>query len=492
MVFSSIIFLCVFLPVMIIGYYILPKKLKNVFLLLGSLFFYAWAEPKYVILIVAAIIGNYGFGLLIARFAKQATEKKASILKKAAMITAVVFNLGILIYFKYFVLLVTTINSLSGAKLSIPEIILPIGISFYVFKSISYIVDVYRIEGTVDTNGETCTLVEKNPIDFALYVSMFPEIMSGPISRYKDVKVSIKEHVLTVSSFTAGTERFIIGLAKKAIIANGIGEVADKIFSSNIDYMGTPVAWLGAILYTLQIYHDFAGYSDMAIGLGKIFGYDLMENFNYPYISQSITEFWRRWHISLSRWFRDYLYIPLGGNRKGNVYFNLFVVFLATGIWHGAAWGFLIWGLWHGLFMLIERVLKSKNLKWKIPSFIKWLYTMLVVTFGWVLFKLEEIGPTLDYMGVMFHTKVNSFTAFSLRYYLDNKTIFLLVLAVIVTIPWAQILPRRLGSAIAAVSIADSGSPAVIVKRILLLLLLLLSMMFIVNSTYSPFIYFKF
>lgn len=492
MVFSSILFLCIFLPIMIIGYYILPKKLKNIFLLLGSLFFYAWGEPKYVLLILLSIAGNYCFGILISRLAGKPEEKKQQSAKKAVLVTAILYNLGILVYFKYFGLLVTTVDDLFHADLAIPEIILPIGISFYTFKSISYLVDVYRIEGTTDESGNVRTLVEKNPIDLALYVSMFPEIMSGPISRYQDIKGSLKEHVLSMSAFTAGVERFIIGLAKKAIIANSIGEVADKIFASEFSYMGTPVAWLGAILYTLQIYYDFAGYSDMAIGLGKIFGYDLMENFNYPYISKSVTEFWRRWHISLSSWFRDYLYIPLGGNRKGNVYFNLFVVFLATGIWHGAAWGFLVWGLWHGIFMLIERAFKGKELKFRLPGFVKWLYTMLVVTFGWVLFKLEDLMEALSYIGVMFHTKTHPYTAFSLRYYLDNKIIFILIIAVLAAIPWAQILPRRIGSAIAAVSIAEPGKPAVIIKRVLLLVLLLLSMIFIVSSTYNPFIYFKF
>jgi len=492
MIFSSVLFLCIFLPVMIIGYYAVPKKFKNAYMLLGSLFFYTWGEPKYIFLIIASVIGNYFFGLAIYRLAKKQEEKKFVYAKKAVLIVSLLCNLGVLVYFKYFVLLVSTADELLHATLTIPEIVLPIGISFYTFKSISYVVDVYRTEGKKDEDGKTLTLVEKNPIDLALYISMFPEILSGPISRYKDVKDSLKEPKLSGAAFSSGIERFIVGLAKKAIIANSIGEVADKIFAMDLSYVGTLAAWLGAILYTLQIYYDFSGYSDMAIGLGKIFGYDLMENFNYPYISKSITEFWRRWHISLSTWFRDYLYIPLGGNRRGNVYFNLFVVFLATGIWHGAAWGFLIWGLWHGLFMLIERVFRNKKIKLQIPGFIKWVYAMLVVVFGWVLFKLEDINTALSYIGVMFHTKKYSYVAFSLRYYLDNKMIFILIAAVLAAVPWAQVLPRNFGSVIAAASIAKPAKPACIVKRILLIALLLLSMIFIVNSTYNPFIYFKF
>ena len=495
MIFSSILFLCIFLPIMIIGYYVLPKKLKNGYLLLGSLFFYAWGEPKYIFIMLASIIGNYCFGMLIHYLAvKSATSENAPVpwAKKTALITAILFNLAILIYFKYFMLIVTTIDDLFHAELTIPEIVLPIGISFYIFKGISYLIDVYRVEGKKDEDGKLYTLAEKNPINLALYISLFPQLMAGPIGRYPDMKNALTERVTNVTTFSKGVERFIIGLAKKAIIANSIGEIADKIFASDTAYMGTPVAWLGAVFYTLYIYYDFSGYSDMAIGLGKIFGFDFLENFNYPYISKSITEFWRRWHISLSSWFRDYLYIPLGGSRTGNVYFNLLVVFLATGIWHGASWGFLVWGLWHGAFMLIERAFRGRELKFHVPAFVKWLYTMLIVTLGWVLFKLEELETAFSYIGTMFHVKNYPYTAFSLRYYLDNKMIVLFIFAVLAAVPWAQVLPRRLGSAIASVSLAEPSKPVCIIKRAVLLALLLLSMIFIVNSTYNPFVYFKF
>lgn len=488
MVFSSLIFLCIFLPVMIIGYYLLPKKLKNIFLVIGSLIFYAWGEPKYIFIMLSSIIGNYLFGMFIYASANKGTEA----IKKLVLVLSVFFNLGILIYFKYFVLIITTIDNIFSSNLTIPEIALPIGISFYTFQGMSYVIDVYRCEGKIKEDGTKDTLVQKNFINLALYISMFPQLIAGPIVRYTDIKDSLKNRNTNLDNFSKGTERFIVGLAKKVMLANTIGEIADKIFTSDLSYVGSSVAWLGAICYTLQIFYDFSGYSDMAIGLGKIFGFDFMENFNYPYISRSITEFWRRWHISLSTWFRDYLYIPLGGNRKGNVYVNLFIVFLATGIWHGAAWGFLLWGVWHGIFMLIERVLRKRNISIKLPGIIKWLYTMLVVVLGWVLFKLEELPLALSYIGVMFHMNTSDYTAFSMRYYMDNKMIFLMIMAVIVAIPWAQVLPRRISNIISSVTLAESDSFICIIRRIVLVLLLGLSMMFIVNSTYNPFIYFRF
>lgn len=486
MVFSSTIFLCFFMPIMIIGYYILPKKLKNIYLLLGSLFFYAWGEPKYVFIMLASIAGNYCFGMLV-----HALSGKDR-LRKLAIFVTVLYNLGILFYFKYFVFAVETVNELTGAGLTVPDIALPIGISFYTFQGMSYVIDVYR-------EDEKTVFVQKNPLNLALYISMFPQLIAGPIVRYKDIKESLTNRVLSASAFARGIERFIIGLAKKAILANSIGEVADTIFASDYTMMGTGTAWLGALCYTLQIYYDFSGYSDMAIGLGKIFGFDFMENFNYPYISRSITEFWRRWHISLSSWFRDYLYIPLGGNRKGlkRTYLNLLIVFLATGFWHGAAWGFIIWGLWHGLFMVIERILRAKKTKHpirneKIRSLCDWAYTMLVVMFGWVLFKTILMEDALSYIGVMLHTHAPEYVAFSTRYYLDNKLIFMLIAAILAAVPWKEILPGRAGSLLRNMETFPATHPAVIARRVLLLVVFLVCMMFVMNNTYNPFIYFRF
>ncbi len=538
MVFSSIIFLCFFLPVVILGYYALPEKLKNIWLLIGSLFFYAWGEPKYIFIMIASIVGNYAFGMLIHFFALRETPEtvsegmglaggeettsvkedapafsgsgdsledasktqgkqvdRAAVCKKITLIITILYNLGILFYFKYFNLFMETVNSVLRKDISWVRVALPIGISFYTFQGMSYVIDVYRADCKPDRNGQMTETVQKNPINLALYISMFPQLIAGPIVRYTDIKDSIEKRYTNADTMSRGIERFIVGLAKKAILANSIGEVADKIFGSDLQYMGASVAWIGAICYTLQIYFDFSGYSDMAIGLGKIFGFDFLENFNYPYISRSVTEFWRRWHISLSTWFRDYLYIPLGGNRKGNVYVNLLIVFLATGIWHGAAWSFLIWGLWHGLFMLIERYFRKSGKKSPfeyLPVFVKRIYTMLVVMLGWVLFKLENVKDTLSYIGTMFRPFNRGYKEFSVRYYLDNKMIVILIIGILACIPWGEVLPRRSSGAFISFMTAQPGRTACIVRRALLILMLLVSMLFIVNSTYNPFIYFRF
>ncbi|MBQ7564381.1 MAG: MBOAT family protein [Lachnospiraceae bacterium] len=561
MVFSSVIFLCFFLPVMIIGYYVLPEKLRNLFLVLGSLFFYAWGGPDYIYIMLASIAGNYVFGLLIDRFGclGQAVGEQAGRMPafaKAVLIVSVLYNLGILFYFKYYTFALTTIHDITGKDFYIPEIVLPIGISFYTFQGMSYVIDVYRSirqktplpaagsakdDGTAAKEPASTSLVQKNPLKLALYISMFPQLIAGPIVRYTDIKdrLAVENRPVSTDRFAKGLERFIIGLAKKAILANSIGEVADKIFTADVAYLGVPIAWLGAICYTLQIYYDFSGYSDMAIGLGRIFGFDFMENFNYPYISRSVREFWRRWHISLSTWFRDYLYIPLGGSRQGNVYLHLLIVFMATGIWHGAAWGFLIWGLWHGAFLILERLVinrrktangpdpktgrtavKKDDKGSGIRGFFGWLYTMLVVILGWVLFKLEEWDLATSYIGAMFGLDGESYVGYSIRFYLDNRMIFLLIVAILAAIPWGQLLPEGCRELLAAVSSnripaedpgvsgSDTIQPegalslkapgsgtimaAVPVKRILLIALLFISLMFVVNSTYNPFIYFRF
>lgn len=498
MVFSSIIFLCIFLPIMLIGYYVLPAKVKNIWLLLGSLVFYAWGGVKHIVFLVASILINYIAALAIARCADRthpADERGNSTyhpqVQKILLAIVVIANIGSLICFKYVTMIVDTIRLITSTSIELPQIILPIGISFYTFQCISYVVDVYRREGAVSADGRAVSFVEKNFVDFALYVAMFPQLLQGPIVRYADIKPSLKNPKVTLDEFVYGVSRLITGLAKKAIIANTLGEVADNIFSCEASMMGTSVAWLGAILYTLQIYFDFSGYSDMAVGLGKMFGFTFMENFDYPYISKSITEFWRRWHISLSRWFRDYLYIPLGGNRKGNVYLNLLIVFLATGIWHGAAWGFVVWGLWHGVFMLVERYLKGKNLRYTVPGIIKWLYSMLVVVLGWVLFKLENLSDALSYIGVMFHTRTHAYNAFSIKYYLNKRLVFFVIVALLACVPWAQILPRYVAAYVADFTSSEKMGYK-IARYICLVVLLIVSMMFVINNTYSPFIYFQF
>lgn len=555
MVFSSVEFLCIFLPVVWIGYHILPKKARNIWLLVASLAFYACGGPKHLIYLLSAVVVNFVFGLVIARLAdrKHPADERGNVTfhpaaQKAVLAVAVVLNIGSLLYFKYTGMLVETYDGLFAAHVELPDIILPIGISFYTFQCISYIVDVYRREGAVLPDGSVATLATCDPVKFALFISMFPQLLQGPIIRYGEVADALSAPVITVTDCERGVSRFIVGLAKKAIIANTLGEVADKIFEIAPSELGAAVAWLGAILYTLQIYFDFAGYTDMAIGLGHLFGFTFRENFNYPYISKSITEFWRRWHISLSNWFRDYLYIPLGGNRRGNVYVNLLIVFLATGIWHGAAWGFLVWGLWHGLFMLIERALSGRSRRRslragaikkeditskdgvkievvssktsedkylgkikeeieregsgveksndkafsiKIPAFMKWAYTMLVVTLGWVLFKIEDLPEALSYIKAMFGVGGGNYTAFDVRFFLDRRLAFFLVIAILASVPWAQVLPVKLSARIAEFADSDKRAPR-IARHTCLILLLVISFVFIVNTTYSPFIYFQF
>lgn len=492
MVFSSLIFLCIFLPIMIIGYYVLPKKCRNIFLLLGSLFFYAWGEPKYIYLMLASIVGNYLFGIII----HYSAVKEKTAVKKATMWITVAFNIGLLVYFKYFVLLAETAKNLFNENIIVPEIALPIGISFFTFQGMSYVIDVYRQDYVLKEDGSRFDLVQKNPINLALYISMFPQLIAGPIVRYGDIKDYLKDRKTSLEKFTKGIERFIIGLAKKVILANSLGEIADKIFTADVNYIGARVAWIGIVFFTIQIYFDFSGYSDMAIGLGKMFGFEFMENFNYPYISKSIGEHWRRWHISLSTWFKDYVYIPLGGNRKGNVYFNLFVVFVVTGLWHGAAWGYLVWGIWHGLFVLLERFLKNKFKNVKVPGIIGWAYTMLVIFIGFVVFKLEEIPPALEYLGVMFGIKKTDYTAFAPSFYLDRKVVFIFIVSVLACLPWKEYFSNFAEKNSENILVKTIAScPEIVtetVKRTVLIILLILSFMFIVNSTYNPFIYFRF
>ena len=499
MVFSSVIFLCIFLPAVLLGYYILPKKARNIWLLVASLAFYACSGPQYLLYLLASIIANYLFGIAIAKLSDKSGKKQEKLFhppaQKAVLAAAVIVNVASLVYFKYTGMFVETYNALFGKSVDIPGIILPVGISFYTFQCMSYVIDVYRTEGDILPGGERATLYTADPVRFALYISMFPQLLQGPIIRYSEVSDALERPVITADDLVRGIERFIIGLAKKAIIANTIGEVCDKIFEVAPSDMSVSVAWLGAVLYTLQIYFDFSGYTDMAIGLGKLFGFSFRENFNYPYISRSITEFWRRWHISLSNWFRDYLYIPLGGNRRGNVYINLLIVFIATGIWHGAAWGFIVWGLWHGLFMLAERALKGKQLPFAVPaavaSFLKWGYTILAVSLGWVLFRIEDIPEAMAYIGAMFGMGAREYNAFSVRFFLDGRLAFFLAVAVLACIPWAQVLPRMISAHIASFANSNDTKPRV-ARHICLILLLVISYIFIVNSTYSPFIYFRF
>ena len=466
MVFSTVIFLCAFLPITIIAYYLVPKACKNYVLLLASLFFYAWGEPKAVFVMLGSILCNYLLGLGIASLKP----------KKLLLCLALLGNLGILFVFKYLTFATENLNRLSSG-IPVLQIALPIGISFYTFQGLSYVIDVYRGEAP-----------QKNPFSLALYIAMFPQLIAGPIVRYADVSRQLARREHDPQLFYEGSRRFVLGLAKKVILANQMGALADLIMEGDYAVMSTPAAWLGTLAYSLQIYLDFSAYSDMAIGLGKLFGFSFKENFDMPYLSSSVREFWRRWHMSLSGWFRDYLYIPLGGSRKGNVYLNLFIVFLATGIWHGAGWGFLIWGIWHGLFVIMERLLQ----KHRFNKVLGWGYTMLVVMIGWTLFRIVEIGPFFSYLKVLFGIREGSYTAFGLRHYLTNQRIFYLVLSLLVSLlfdRWVRdpVTKKITGKVSEGLLFALDTA-----EKLLVLLLLAICFIFMINSTYNPFIYFRF
>lgn len=381
MVFSSLVFLCIFLPVVFGLYLITPSlKAKNALLIVASLLFYAYGEPIYVLLMIASSLLNYLFARIIA-------NKDSKLL----LSLAVIVNLGLLGVFKYSGFLIQTVNSVFGIGLPVPQIELPIGISFFTFQALSYVIDVYR----------KTTNVQKNFFGVLLYITFFPQLIAGPIVKYKDIDEQIGYRVQTAEKCAQGLKRFIVGLAKKVLIANTMGQVADIVFAADSSYLSITTAWLGAISYLFQIYYDFSGYSDMAIGLGKMFGFEFKENFNYPYGATSIKDFWRKWHISLSTWFKEYLYIPLGGSRKGKgrTVLNKMIVFFCTGLWHGASWNFVIWGIFHGFFLFLEEFIPIIN---KLPKFLKHCYTILVVTVGFVIFRAETMGQALEIIKNMF------------------------------------------------------------------------------------------
>lgn len=471
MVFSSGIFLFIYLPTVLLIYYLLDKRFQNVFLTLASLFFYAWGEPRYVMIMLMSIVINYLMGLLINGVKERG---RGTIVRRVVLLLTIVLNLGFLFYFKYLNFFFLTINSVFSSNIGLKEIALPIGISFFTFQGMSYTLDLYM--GKVE--------VQKNPLNIALYISLFPQLIAGPIVRYKDINDQISDRVVNIDKFAEGIMRFIIGLSKKVIIANQLGLIADEIFGVLPSQNLMSTAWLGVICYTFQIYFDFSGYSDMAIGLGKMFGFDFLENFNYPYISKSITEFWRRWHISLSTWFRDYVYIPLGGNRRGNVYINTFVVFMITGLWHGASWNFVLWGFWHGMFLIIEKAMKKKGIVWNTPSIFKWCYCMFIVLIGWVLFRCETLTLAVEYIGVMFGMRRISNIGFAFGWYFSPKIFLILVIAVLASIPWNEMISMK--------KIINSDTGRLIIKYSCGIVLLLISIILIMASSYNPFIYFRF
>lgn len=466
MVFSSSIFIFVFLPLVLFLYYISGKKLKNYVLLLASLFFYSWGGVSYLKILIVSIIINYIFGILI-------DDVRSNIkLRKIFLRLGIILNLALLFYYKYYDFTIENINEIFNTNYSIKNIVLPIGISFFTFQGMSYIIDIYRNDGKVN----------KNPFSVALYISLFPQLVAGPIIKYKTIDDQIRNRKESLEFFSYGINRFVIGLAKKVIIADILAGMADNIFNLYYSGIDMPTAWIGAICYTFQIYYDFSGYSDMAIGLGYMFGFEFMENFNYPYISKSITEFWRRWHISLSTWFREYLYIPLGGNRRGNIYFNLFVVFLVTGIWHGAAWTFILWGLWHGFFILIERAIRNKEWYINVPRTIKYIVTMLIVILGWVLFRADNLEQAIGFIKTMFGFSKAIDITFEYSYFINKKLVFWIVISILGAVPFANNNLKKY----------KKSKNFEVLSTIIISLLFIISIIFVVNSTYSPFIYFQF
>lgn len=475
MLFSSPVFLFAFLPLCLAGYYLLDKKFRNVFLLLMSLAFYAWGEPKFVFVMLISIFVNYLFGLGVDKFR---SKKPAAYALLALM---AVWNISIFFVYKYLNFTITNINSIFGKNIPLTKFVLPIGISFFTFQAISYVVDVYRENGRV----------QKNPLNVALYITFFPQLIAGPIVRYETVANEIVSRQTTVTDFTLGLKRFIYGLSKKLIISNLCAVAADKAFDvADYSTLSAGTAWLGAICYTLQIFFDFSGYSDMAIGLGLMFGFHFNENFNYPYCSASVSEFWRRWHISLGSWFRDYIYFPLGGSRvksKARLVFNLFVVWMLTGIWHGASWNFVFWGFMYFVLLTFEKLTGiPKCFKKRWQSILYRIFTLLCIVLGWVIFRAPGLKMGAKYIGCMFgiNSAAGSDEVFTqlLADYLP-----VILLGVLFSIPFVGFLRQKL-----IARFKNGEAVCDIVSYVLCLGLFIVSCSFAVSSSYNPFIYFNF
>ena len=470
MIFSSVFFIFVFLPITLLIYFVIPKWGKNAVLLICSMIFYAWGEPVYIVLMVVSIVYNYISGMEIDYYRGRKNTRRM----RFVFWMAVGVNLAILLFFKYYGFLMENINYILPVDIPYKELALPVGISFYTFQTLSYIIDVYKGNVTV----------QKNLINFGTYITMFPQLIAGPIVRYADIESQLDERRITLSGFGNGIAWFLRGLAKKVLIANNIGMAYDAIAALPQGEMSVLSAWIGCIAYTFQIYFDFSGYSDMAIGLGKMFGFEFMKNFDYPYISKSITEFWRRWHISLGTWFREYVYIPLGGNRVGTAKAirNIFVVWFLTGFWHGAAWNFIFWGVYYGILLLLEKYVLKKVLE-KVPAFIKHIYTMFFVLIGWVLFFSPGLGEAVSYIGTMFGIGANGLADAAGIYYLYNYAL-LIILSCICSVPLTYKIFTKI--------IFGGSKGRTVLAAGVYLAVFVLSIAYLVNATYNPFLYFRF
>ncbi|MBR6043836.1 MAG: MBOAT family protein [Paludibacteraceae bacterium] len=465
MLFSSLTFLFVFLPIVLITYYLVKPALRNSVLLFASLFFYAWGEPTYLIIMLATIVINYIGARCIEAFSS----------KKLALAGTIAVDLAFLGYFKYYNFFVENINAIFSSNIDFVEIALPIGISFYTFQSISYLVDVYRGDAKA----------QKDIYKLALYICLFPQLIAGPIVKYHDVEEQINDRNEDFDKFKQGVKRFIIGLSKKVLIANTLAAVVDKVYGMQVEFLTSSAAWLGAILYPLQLFFDFSGYSDMAIGLGLMFGFTFKENFNFPYIAKSITEFWRRWHISLSTWFKEYLYIPLGGNRKGpkRQLVNIGIVFFFTGMWHGASWNFVVWGMWHGLFNIIEKATGwNKDKESKGLTIVQHIYTLFVVMIGWILFRADSFSHAWKIIRRMFFIKPCDKSIYELGYYITFNTWIFLFIAIALSAPLFDRVPASI----------KENRVSNIAVNCALVALFALCISSLVSSSYNPFIYFRF
>ncbi len=471
MLFTSLMFLFVFLPSLLLVYYVIPKRLRNNLLLLYSFLFYAWGGVSYSII----LLGSVGFNYLFIKQIEKQNEHR-----KTWLISGLTFNVLLIVVFKYLDFIIGNVNVLGEAffteyqNIKFFKIVLPLGISFFTFQQMSLLWDVYRDKETPKVRLT----------DIALYISLFPQLIAGPIVRYKDIIKQINWRDESFELFKSGIRKFIIGLFKKLIIANSCASIADQIIDAPIDSINTPIAWMGILSYTFQIYFDFSGYSYMAIGLGRMFGFKIHENFNFPYISTSIKEFWRRWHISLSTWFRDYLYIPLGGNRvsKTRTYVNLLLVFLLTGFWHGATWSFIFWGLFHGTFLLLEKAGLDRVLH-KAPKPLSWLYMMLVVIIGWVFFRIESFDSAFAFCKLLFGLNQSS-TAHFINY-LSYENIAILTLAILSSTTFFLIVKQK-------VKLLKNDYLVHIIYDASLILMFILSVSYVVSDSYNPFIYFRF
>ena len=458
MIFSSLLFLFRFIPIFFIIYYLAPAKIKNLVLLIGSIIFYAWGEPKFLILIVLSIVINYAAGLLIDYF-----DNKNKTLKKVSFITAIIYNLSMLFVFKYIDFFITNINKLTGLDLKLLELTLPLGISFYTFQIMSYVIDLYKGKITV----------ERSFITLGTYLTMFPQLIAGPIVVYSDVSKKLHSRKITLDEIEEGIATFILGLGSKVLIANNVGMLWDDIILIGYENIKAGTAWLGVLAFSLQIFFDFNGYSLMAIGLGKMLGFDFPANFNFPYISRSLTEFWRRWHITLSTWFRDYVYIPLGGNRKGRArtYVNLFIVWFLTGFWHGAGWNFIIWGLFFFVMLAIEKTVLNKFLDEHV--IFSHVYSTVLIGLSWMIFAITDINALSVYI-----TKLAAIgTDLNALYFIRNYGVILLIGCILST-PVLKGFYER-----------NRKKP---VGIIMLSVILIASVAYLTDATYNPFLYFRF